>query len=333
MKNIGLKHLLIASFVVPLLFIAGVSFYETFQLQKARVESEKLMVSLSKLSELETAVNSSMHITHRALISKGSGEIMYLRSKSFYDFYIVNKLIDELWGEDEVNKFQLDIIKSNTLDLFVKVEETYKIHDLHAKETMMDDIVILSQEEMLLRETSKHVDYILSSVHVLEDELNGQLIESTQDFDRLGQSVYILLLVTFMVSVSISVFLAFRLAKNIEDLTNVVRRFEEGESSVRATERGTMEAVVLAQAFNKMATSLGEQREELRKEVRERTKELEKTKESLEEKVKKRTKELQVKMDHLERFNKTMIGRELKMIELKKENEKLRNNNTYETNS
>jgi len=53
--------------------------------------------------------------------------------------------------------------------------------------------------------------------------------------------------------------------------------------------------------------------------VKERTKELQELADSLEAKVKERTKELQARVDELERFHKLTTGRELKMIELKRE--------------
>jgi len=46
--------------------------------------------------------------------------------------------------------------------------------------------------------------------------------------------------------------------------------------------------------------------------------------ENLEKKVKERTKELQEKVEELEKFHKLTVGRELKMIELKKEIKKLK---------
>jgi len=53
--------------------------------------------------------------------------------------------------------------------------------------------------------------------------------------------------------------------------------------------------------------------------VNARTKELKELAESLEEQVKGRTKELRGKMEELEKFNRLATGRELKMVELKKE--------------
>jgi len=53
--------------------------------------------------------------------------------------------------------------------------------------------------------------------------------------------------------------------------------------------------------------------------------EIKKFQESLEEQVKERTKELQDKIRELEKFQKITVGRELKMIELKKKIERLKN--------
>lgn len=57
--------------------------------------------------------------------------------------------------------------------------------------------------------------------------------------------------------------------------------------------------------------------------VEDRTKELRGLAESLEEQIRERTKELQNKVEELEKFNRLAVGRELKMVELKKEIKKL----------
>jgi len=58
--------------------------------------------------------------------------------------------------------------------------------------------------------------------------------------------------------------------------------------------------------------------------VKARTKELKELNEELEERVEKRTKEMQRRMEELEKFHRITVGREKRMIELKKENEKLK---------
>lgn len=62
----------------------------------------------------------------------------------------------------------------------------------------------------------------------------------------------------------------------------------------------------------------------LEEKVKERTVQLEAARQGLEEEVEKRTKELQQKVGEMERFQKVTVDRELKMMELKKEIESLR---------
>jgi len=68
---------------------------------------------------------------------------------------------------------------------------------------------------------------------------------------------------------------------------------------------------------------LEEARATLEVKVQARTKQLKELAESLEEKVKDKTKELQNRVDELERFHRLTVGRELRMVELKKEIKKI----------
>lgn len=87
----------------------------------------------------------------------------------------------------------------------------------------------------------------------------------------------------------------------------------------------------LSESFNQMAASLQKSRAALEKEkmaleikVEARTKELKELTEGLGVRVKERTKQLQEKINELERFQRLAVGRELKMIELKKELKRLK---------
>jgi len=101
-------------------------------------------------------------------------------------------------------------------------------------------------------------------------------------------------------------FLSFFLARTITDpikvLRNATAKIAKGEF-VKVKVKSKDEFGELAKSFNKMVEDLKKSQERL----------------------KERTKELREKVKELERFQKLTVGRELRMIELKKEIEKLKN--------
>jgi len=80
----------------------------------------------------------------------------------------------------------------------------------------------------------------------------------------------------------------------------------------------------LKEEVEKRTRELKEAKTILEVKVKARTKELQELADSLEGQVKQRTQELQKRVEELERFHKLTLGREMKMIELKREIERLR---------
>lgn len=94
---------------------------------------------------------------------------------------------------------------------------------------------------------------------------------------------------------------------------------------------GVVITIYIAQSLRNQYVKLLEAQDEaeisrdvLEIKVTTRTRELKELAEGLDGQIQERTKELKQKIDELERFNKLMVGREIKMIELKKEIESLR---------
>lgn len=130
--------------------------------------------------------------------------------------------------------------------------------------------------------------------------------------------------------------------KNIFKLKNASLEIQKGNLDIKNDIVSKDEIGQLANVFNEMTTKLKESYTILEVKIKERTKELEEERGSLEEKVKERTKELEDlkisleknieertrnlndKLSELERLNKLMIDRELRMIDLKRENQDLK---------
>jgi len=87
---------------------------------------------------------------------------------------------------------------------------------------------------------------------------------------------------------------------------------------------GVVTIILLFRDYRKSLKYLERAKEVAEKEVEKRTRELEELSKKQEEIIKERTRELQEKVRDLEKFNKLAVGRELKMIELKEEIKKLK---------
>ena len=138
-----------------------------------------------------------------------------------------------------------------------------------------------------------------------------------------------------MVMVSLlAVLFSSRLVKPIKKLVEAAREVGRGNLGVEVKPQTRDEIGELTEEFNVMIKELKAAKEALESErtvleikVKARTRQLEELAQGLDERVKEKTKELQERVAELEKFHKLTVGRELKMIELKEELEKLKKDN------
>jgi methyl-accepting chemotaxis protein len=144
------------------------------------------------------------------------------------------------------------------------------------------------------------------------------------------QSVLIIIFL-LIIGFVISVFLAEKLIYPIKVFIRGVRKIGQGNLSYRFYIKTGDEIEKLAKSFNwmikqleKSTKKLKESKDVLEIKVKARTQELKEFADDLNKQVKGKTRELKDRVDELERFHKLVVGRETKMIELKKEIEKLK---------
>ncbi len=141
-------------------------------------------------------------------------------------------------------------------------------------------------------------------------------------------------LTTFIISDALFLFLiAFCfiillkiIIRPIKELTELCDQMREGQLITKTIESDIEEINQLIISFNQAISDLKEYKIKiedanrlLEGKVEERTAELEKLTATLEEKIKERTKQLSDKIEQLEKFERITVGRELKMMEQKKE--------------
>jgi methyl-accepting chemotaxis protein len=116
----------------------------------------------------------------------------------------------------------------------------------------------------------------------------------------------LILFFSILGSVFIIIYLSKKITKPIVSLTAAVKKIEGGDLETKIDIDSRDEIGQLALVFNQM------------------TEQLKRFYADLEQKIEERTKSLDQKIKELEKFNELTIGRELKMIELKKEIEELK---------
>ena len=158
-----------------------------------------------------------------------------------------------------------------------------------------------------------------------------QVSEIYKPASILANNLILITLVTLIFIFMVSVFFSRLIVNPIKKLQGGFEIIRRGKLGYRVDIQTNDEIEELGKAFNRMAEELSryhaaleESKIVLQIKVKARTRELEELSKSLEDKVKGRTRELEERLSELEKFHKLTVGRELKMMELKKEIERLK---------
>ena len=169
---------------------------------------------------------------------------------------------------------------------------------------------------------------IISYQGIIDKIIRGELSEN---FGALQENLFIQGVLTILFFIIIittfgALLLTRYLLSPLKKIVKEMKAVAQGKLDVSLKSGRKDEFGELIQSFNVMVdetrksqTALKEAKNVSEIKIQARTRELKELAESLDDKVKKRTEELQVKLKELERFQRLTIGRELKMVDLKKE--------------
>ena len=175
-----------------------------------------------------------------------------------------------------------------------------------------DEIVI---KDVFYKKTAEEIKLIIHPLDIKEESGRQWMFYmgvSLKSIATARNEIIITGIGFFVIVIMGASLLSFYLAKS---LTKPLRHLTEGVNSIS---KGNLDYIIevkcedeigqLAIAFNEMTKDLKEYR----------TNKLEEYNRELERKIEERTEELQARVDELERFHRLTVGRELKMMELKK---------------
>lgn len=341
-----IAHKLYLVTVVSLITIAGLSYVSYLGVKKIDVSFNDLVQfpipSILRLSNMTEVFILSVEEAHSYRL--------YGQTESKQEYYENAREFDRLMTElkKELHYGTPDILN----------EDTNFIDSISSQVKTLNEIVVADFEQFEHATTTRmsapetdpfqaQKDSVVSLLHQYR-EMEKDEVENarTEVNDLTYQTIEMILIAFILLSLILLItnsLLARSITKPLRTLEEAAKRLGQGDFDNKIEIAGKDELSLLASTFNTMSDNVRQSHSSLESEVRERTAELEKTKEDLEQTVAERTAELekaktgleqtvaertaelQKKFEQVEEMNTMMTGRELKMIELKKEIADLKN--------
>jgi len=197
-------------------------------------------------------------------------------------------------------------------------QDIIHFHDLSISQALSgtERAVVQIQEEDQLQEMRKIQDEISSLISNIIDTANKNFEQSIKNINKVEKTTFLVFVLAILAVIIFAFIFSDFITRPIRRLTKAATEISKGKLKQKVVIQSNDEIGNLARAFNTMSQKLKQYYQDLGKEVRQRTADLEKSKHILESKI-----------NDLERFQKVTIGRELRMIELKNKIKELQGKN------
>lgn len=194
----------------------------------------------------------------------------------------------------------IDTISEKTRAVFSSIEADMEEYERKDEKRVPDMDPFRAQEDEVIS--------LLGQYRDMEEE---EIYEAREEIERttgkMNMWLSVLAFIFVVVNLVVNGFLIRSITRPFAVLVSMATEFGNGDMSRRAQLSGKSELNVVANAFNTMADNIQRSQVDLEAQIQERTTKLKK------------------QLDEMERMNELMIDREFKMIELKKQNQELKN--------
>ncbi|MFA6096793.1 MAG: HAMP domain-containing protein [Candidatus Paceibacterota bacterium] len=297
------------------------SFFEK-ESDVVEVHKREIAARISMI-RLQAEEKEKRYVIRRYVEDLGDGD-MY--TAFLYSEYVSKEMLYQYKDTEHAKRWieALDKVKEAAAQRLIDIPGFDDYRDIALKTS--EAVVLL---ESIAREEQKKLDDFRFSIEGLNDiqdelskELTNQNLSEINTIVLMGVFVFIFILVFF--TVLFGYILSSFVSRPIRELSEFALMAAKGNFKRRIGVDTHDEIGQVAEAFNLMLDKVEESTQVLEVKVDARTKRLEELSRNLEAQIDSKTKELNEKINELERFNDLAVGRELRMIELKREMEIIR---------
>ncbi len=325
--------LLSGIFVILVAMIGLIMFYTFGQVKREIGESNIVRQMIKDAFELNMVTYE--YLMHHEKRMQQQWQVKY---KS------LGKTLNKL-GKVETHSEYLSLMKSITADYELLGDLFSQLRtDFTRRKRLLEENRPQAEINFLLASEERAMAEILMRTHKMATgafNLSAAMEQIITRTEQRANSIIIFSIIGFVIFSSFISFLTARAITNpINKLIESTEIIGKGDLKHKVVLKATGEMGQLADSFNRMAADLKVSKDnleshskDLEKEVRKRTRELEKARAGLEETVKKRTKELKDRVSELERYHDATTDRELRIKELREEIEKLKTHRPLEQKS
>ena len=293
--------------------------YQVVSVHKREIKARNAMVVLQ-------AEEKEKRYAIRDYVTKLSDGDIY--TAFLYAEYLGKEMLYQYRDEEHANKW-LDGLKKAKETAQSKSIDIPGIDDYYDVASRISESVSLvgsieAEEKVKVQEFRSTIQDLNTIQDEVSKAVTSQNLKEINTIVVMGVFVFIFILIFFTI-LSGYIISSF-ISGPIKELAEFALMAAKGNFRRRMVVESTDEIGQTARAFNLLLDKVEESTEVLEVKVNARTKRLEELSRNLEVQISNKTKELNEKIKELERFNDLAVGRELRMVELKRELEILKQN-------